>query len=213
VATNVDLRQLVKEGKFRSDLYYRLNAFQINIPPVRERREDVLPLAKRFLEKYSAVRGKKLLGFTDKAKRALLAYPWPGNIREMQNVVERGVILAPSGTRIELEQMFSASSGDHALEFGLNDNGGLGLDRPEPGKDNDLYESVLNGSMTLDQAEATLIEAAVKKAGGNLSAAARVLGLTRPQLAYRLARLHTSEPERPEIAFPPANEPGVDHQA
>ena len=86
-ATNVDLRLLVKEGKFRSDLYYRLNAYQINIPPLRERKEDISPLARRFLEKYSAIHGKRLKGFTDKAKRALLTYAWPGNIRELQNMV------------------------------------------------------------------------------------------------------------------------------
>ena len=208
-ATNIDLRQLVKEGKFRSDLYYRLNAFQINIPPLRERKEDVPLLASRFLEKYSAINGKKLLGFTDKANRALLAYPWPGNIREMQNMIERGVILAPNGTRIEVEHMFSSSSDDHTLEYGLDSNGSLDIDRPEPGKD--LYEDVLNGVMTLDQAEATLIEAAVKKADGNLSAAARVLGLTRPQLAYRLERLHEREPAQPDMTLSPLNEPTVDH--
>jgi DNA-binding NtrC family response regulator len=197
-ATNVDLRQLVKEGKFRSDLYYRLNAFQINIPPLRDRRDDIMLLAERYQEKYSAVHGKKLRGFTDKAKRALLAYQWPGNIRELQNMVERGVMLAPNGTRIEVDQMFSASNDDHALEYGLDSNGSLDIDRPESGKD--IYESVLNGSMTLDQAEATLIEAAVKKAGGNLSAAARQLGLTRPQLAYRLGRLNGSESAQPDSA-------------
>jgi len=125
--------------------------------------------------------------------RAILAYPWPGNIRELLNMVERGVILAPNGTRIELEQMFSAGAHDPGLEFGLDSNGVLGVDRGEPGKD--LYDEVLNGGMTLDQAEAKLIEAAVKKANGNLSAAARVLGLTRPQLAYRLGRLHESGSE------------------
>ncbi|WP_306535905.1 sigma-54-dependent Fis family transcriptional regulator [Geobacter sp.] len=186
-ATNVDLRQLVKEGKFRSDLYYRLNAFQINIPPLRERREDIPLLANRFIEKYSAIHGKKLNGFTDKAMRAILAYPWPGNIREFMNMVERGVILAPNGTRIELEQMFSAGGNDAGLEFGLDSNGGLGIDRQEPGKD--LCEEVLTGAMTLDQCEALLINTAVSKAQGNLSAAARLLGLTRPQLAYRLKRL------------------------
>lgn len=186
-ATNTDLKQLAREGKFRSDLYYRLNAFQINIPPLRERKTDISLLADRFLEKYSAINGKKFPGFTDKANRALLAYSWPGNIREMQNMIERGVILAPNGTRIELEHMFSASGDGIALEFGIDSNGGLDIDPPKPG--NDIYENVLNGVMTLDQAEATLIEAAVKKAGGNLSGAARVLGLTRPQLAYRLKRL------------------------
>ncbi len=197
-ATNVDLRQLVRDGKFRSDLYYRLNAFQINIPPLRDRRDDIMLLAERYQEKYSAVHGKKLRGFTDKAKRALLAYQWPGNIRELQNMVERGVMLAPNGSRVEVDQMFSASNDDHGLEYGLDSNGSLDIDRPESGKD--IYESVLNGSMTLDQAEATLIEAAVKKAGGNLSAAARQLGLTRPQLAYRLGRLNGSDAAQPDSA-------------
>ena len=186
-ATNVDLKQLVKDGKFRSDLYYRLNAFQINIPPLRERQEDIPLLANRFIEKYSAIHGKKLNGFTDKAMRAILAYSWPGNIRELLNMVERGVILAPNGTRIELEQMFSAGGHDPVPEFGLDSSGGLGMGTQEPAKD--LCEEVLSGAMTLDQCEAMLINSAVSKAQGNLSAAARLLGLTRPQLAYRLKRL------------------------
>lgn len=190
-ATNADLKALVKEGKFRSDLYYRLNAYQISIPPLRERKHDVMLLAERFMEKYSVMNDKKLRGFTDKAKRALLAYSWPGNIRELQNVIERGVILAPNGTRIEVDQMFSSYNDGNSIEFGLDDNGSLNMDRKEPGQD--LYEEVLSGVMTLDQAESKLIEAAVKRANGNLSAAARVLGLTRPQLAYRLGRLGESE--------------------
>jgi transcriptional regulator with PAS, ATPase and Fis domain len=144
------------------------------------------------MEKYSAVRGKKLRGFTDKAKRALLAYPWPGNVRELQNMVERGVILAPSGSRIEVDQVFSSYSDEHAMEFGLHDNGTLGIDRRETGKD--LCGAVLSGAMTLEQAETMLIKAAVDQARGNLSAAARTLGLTRPQLAYRLGRLHENAP-------------------
>ncbi|GLI39330.1 sigma 54-interacting transcriptional regulator [Geobacter hydrogenophilus] len=191
-ATNIDLKQLVKEGKFRSDLYYRLNAFQINIPPLRERKEDIPLLARRFIEKFSAIHGKKLNGFTDKAMRAILAYPWPGNIRELLNMVERGVILAPNGTRIELEQMFSAGVHDPIPEFGLDSSGGLGMGTQEPVMD--LYALVANGSMTLDGVEASLIESAVKAANGNLSAAARALGLTRPQLAYRLKRLQDTSP-------------------
>jgi transcriptional regulator with GAF, ATPase, and Fis domain len=186
-ATNSDLQQRVKQGQFRPDLYYRLNAYQIEIPPLRERKEDVSLLAKRFLEKYTAIHGKKLRGFTDKAKRALLTYPWPGNIRELQNMIERGVILAPSGTRIEVEHLFSCSSGQ-TPEFGLDVNGGLDLNRWDTGKR--LCEAVFNGVMTLDQVEAMLLETAVDKARGNLSSAARMLGLTRPQIAYRLKRLH-----------------------
>jgi DNA-binding NtrC family response regulator len=191
-ATNIDLRILVKECKFRADLYYRLNAYQISIPPLRERKEDVSLLANRFLEKYSAINGKRLRGFTDKAKRALLGYAWPGNIRELQNMVERGVILAPSGTRIEVEHMFSAyDDNNHQPEFGLDRHGELNLPCGEAGQE--LCEAVFNGVMTLEQVETMLVETAVNKAHGNLSSAARMLGLTRPQLAYRLRRLQECE--------------------
>jgi DNA-binding NtrC family response regulator len=201
-ATNTDLKQLVKDGKFRSDLYYRLNAYQIGIPPLRERKSDVPLLAKNFLEKFSAIHGKKLRGFTDKAKRTLLAYSWQGNIRELQNVVERGVILAPSGTRIEVSQLFSAFNEDTPQEFSLDGNGGLGINsslaasRWETGRE--LCEAVFNGVMTLDQVEGMFVETAVDKARGNLSAAARLLGLTRRQLSYRLSRLQENESIQPD---------------
>jgi DNA-binding NtrC family response regulator len=193
-ATNSDLAQRVKEGRFRSDLYYRLNAWQIDIPPLRERKEDIGLLAKHFLEKHCAIHGKKLRGFTDKAKRALLSYAWPGNIRELQNMVERGVILAPSGTRVEVGHLFPSYADAHAREFGLDVHGSLDANRWETGKE--LCEAVFNGVMTLDQVEAMLLETAVDKARGNLSSAARMLGLTRPQLAYRLKRLHDGDEAR-----------------
>jgi DNA-binding NtrC family response regulator len=205
-ATNCDLRQLVKERRLRSDLYYRLNAYQIDIPPLRERKEDISPLAKGFLAKYSVIHAKKLRGFTDKAKRALLTYDWPGNIRELQNMVERGVILAPSGTRIEVHHLFSSCAEEHAREFGLGTNGNLGVNRGESSKS--LCEAVFNGVLTLDQVETMLLETAVNKAHGNLSSAARMLGLTRPQLAYRLKRLQESGQSGSDINFaPPVDQP------
>jgi len=185
-ATNIELRQRVKDGRFRADLYYRLNAYQVHIPPLRERTEDVSLLAKRFLEKYSALHAKRLRGFTDKAKRALLTYAWPGNVRELQNMVERGVILAPAGTRIEVDHLFTNLGGEPAREFGLDDKGDLDLRRWDAGRH--LCDAVLNGVLTLDQIEAMLLETAVQRAQGNLSSAARMLGITRPQLAYRLKR-------------------------
>ncbi len=178
----------MRDGRFRSDLYYRLNAYQIVIPPLRERKQDIPLLAKHFLAKHSAIHGKKLRGFTDKAKRAMLSYAWPGNIRELQNAVERGVILAPSGTRIEVSHLFLSCSDMQPQEFGLDPSGGLDVNCWETGKD--LREAVFNGALTLDQVEAMLLETAVDKARGNLSSAARMLGITRPQLAYRLKRLH-----------------------
>ncbi|MBI5069620.1 MAG: sigma-54-dependent Fis family transcriptional regulator [Deltaproteobacteria bacterium] len=204
-ATNVELQERVKEGRFRSDLYYRLSGYPIRIPPLRERKEDVALLAKAFLEKYSAKNGKKLRGFTDKAKRTLLAHPWPGNIRELQNIIERGVILAPSGTRIEVNQLFSSIATEPPREFGLGSDGDLRPGTPEAGRR--LCEAVLNGVMTLDEVEAMLLETAVDKARGNLSSASRMLGLTRPQLAYRLKRLHEPAPGPAPDDDPPPDEP------
>ena len=202
-ATNCDLRKLVKEGKFRSDLYYRLNAYEITIPPLRERNEDIPLLARNFLEKYAATHGKKLRGFTDKAKRALLTYPWPGNIRELQNMIERGVILAQSGTRIEESHLFSSYNDDHLRELRLDIDGSLATNGGESAKA--LCEAVFNGVMTLDEVEGLLIQTAVDKARGNLSSAARSLGLTRAQLAYRLKRLH--EGDEATIAPAPSRSP------
>ena len=189
-ATNADLAKRVKEGRFRLDLYYRLNAYQIHIPPLRERKEDISPLAKAFVEKYAAIHGKKLRGFTDKAKRALLSYNWPGNIRELQNVIERAVILAPHGTRIEDEHLFLAGREGRPPELGLDAHGDIARGW-QPGER--LCDSVLNGVFTLDEVESMLLEAAVAKSRGNLSSAARLLGITRPQLAYRLKRMQESD--------------------
>ncbi|SPJ17473.1 Transcriptional regulatory protein XylR [Burkholderiales bacterium] len=183
-ATNRDLHQLVRDGHFRTDLFYRLNAYQINIPPLRERTEDIRPLVKKFLEKYQVIHGKKLAGFTDKAKGALLSYGWPGNIRELQNTIERGVILAPQNGRIEIDHLFTSWKDQAPGEIGLNRHGGLGA--PEQQACKALCEAVLAGSMKIDQIEDLLLETAVSRAHGNLSLAARMLGLTRPQLAYRL---------------------------
>ncbi len=189
-ATNADLAKLVKEGRFRLDLYYRLNAYQIHIPPLRERKDDISPLSRAFLEKYATLHGKKLRGFTDKAKRALLSYNWPGNIRELQNVIERAIIIAPHGTRIEADHLFLAERDGQPHELGLDAHGDLAHGW-QPGEK--LCDSVLNGVFTLDQVESMLLEAAVAKARGNLSSAARLLGITRPQLAYRLKRMKETD--------------------
>jgi DNA-binding NtrC family response regulator/predicted hydrocarbon binding protein len=185
-ATQVNLQQLVKQGQFRPDLYYRLNAYQIEIPPLRERKEDISPLANGFLARYCTIHDKKLRGFTDKAKRALLAYRWPGNIRELQNMIERGVILAPSGSRIETNHLFAVGHGS-GCEANFDLNGSFDLNRGDCEKR--LCEVVFNSVMTLEQIEAMLLDTAVTKARGNLSSAARMLGVTRPQIAYRLKRL------------------------
>lgn len=121
-ATNMDLKSAVAEGRFREDLYYRLNVFPIALPTLKERSEAILPLAEYFASKFGASFGKKISGFTEDAKAALLAYRWPGNIRELQNVVERAVILS-SGlidkTHLNLETSLGATDGaDGLLKLG-----------------------------------------------------------------------------------------------
>ncbi len=93
-ATNRDLKRLVEEGKFREDLYYRLNVVEINIPPLRERKEDILPLAYHFLKVFSRKYSKEVKDFSRRAKETLLSYPWPGNVRELRNVIERAVLFS-----------------------------------------------------------------------------------------------------------------------
>lgn len=103
-ATNRDLRHLVSEGRFREDLYYRLNVVSIEIPPLRSRHGDIPPLAAFFLRRYADENGKHMEGFSEEALAALLAYPWPGNVRELENAIERAVVLAHGGS-IELAHL------------------------------------------------------------------------------------------------------------
>jgi len=185
-ASNIDLRPLIEEGKFRADLYYRVNVLQITIPPLREREFDVLIIAKKFLKRYSILYNKKLRGFTDKAKQALLDYPWPGNIRELQNIVERSALLVEDESYIEATHLFPLLSSDDDLGFGIDMSGGLTANQKKYGKE--YCDAVLSGKLTMDQANTMLLETALEKAKGNLSAAGRLLGLTRAQLAYRLEK-------------------------
>ena len=101
-ATNVDLKQLVKEGKFREDLFYRLNVIMIDLPPLRQRKEDIPLLVEHFLQKYTEENGRASLRMTSEALRSLLTYAWPGNVRELENVIERAVVLS-SGSDIGLD--------------------------------------------------------------------------------------------------------------
>ncbi len=189
-ATNVELQQAVKEGRFRADLYYRLSTFPVVIPALRDRRADIPLLIKRFLEKYSAIYQKKLRGLTDRATKAVNAYHWPGNIRELENMIERGVLLAPNHGWIEEQHLFAAlpdRASPPTEESTLDSSGHL----IESGNQ-DLLEQTCNriiaGQLGLDELEKALLQSAVRKAGGNLSHAARLLGITRPQLSYRLKK-------------------------
>ncbi|MBN9697262.1 MAG: sigma-54-dependent Fis family transcriptional regulator [Zoogloea sp.] len=190
-ATNVDLQAAVKAGRFRSDLYYRLNVYPVLIPPLRERLSDIPLLIESMLQRFGALHGKRVAGITDKALRALKGYAWPGNIRELENMIERGMILAPQNEWIEIEHLFAGPQDFEAVRHGIDATGNLASEAPggpHEGGIEALCNQVINTGIGLDDLEQVLIQHAVKQSGGNLSGAARLLGITRPQLNYRLKK-------------------------
>jgi DNA-binding NtrC family response regulator len=184
-ATNVDLKQAMQAGKFRTDLFYRLNTFPIVIPPLRERTADIPALVERFLEKYGELYKKQLRGLTDKAMREVLNHRWPGNIRELENVIERGVLLAPDNGAIEATHLFGDLA-PRAAEGSVDSRGQVS--ELDPDTLDRLCEQVLANKVDLESLERRLMQTAMQRAKGNLSQAARLLGITRPQLAYRLKK-------------------------
>lgn len=178
VATNIDLETAVADGRFRADLFYRLNPYPVFIPPLRERLHDIPLLVQHFVDKYSAQHGKRIARVTNSAMSSLLDYAWPGNIRELKNIIERGVILTSSGEAIDAQNLVPPSAAaaampDHEADASRIDN---------------LLESVIHDGVSFDELEARLLALAVERAAGNLSAAARQLGMSRAQLAYRLKK-------------------------
>jgi DNA-binding NtrC family response regulator len=201
-ATNVDLAQAVLAGRFRADLMYRLNVYPICIPPLRERKADIEPLAQGMLTRFCALHGKRVLGFEERALQALRQHDWPGNVRELENLIERGVILAAQAGMVEVEHLFPNQP--DAVQTGLNAQGQLV--RLPSAQDDDLSARILNSGSSLEDIEARVLDHAVARAHGNLSEAARLLGLSRPQLAYRLKRHHANGADAPPVDDKPHQE-------
>ncbi len=197
-AANEDLEQAVSDGKFRADLFFRLNVYPVHIPPLRDRTEDIPLLINHFLKKYHTLYNKRTLGVSDKAMQALMHYKWPGNIRELENMIERGVILTDNNHTIDLDAFFpSLSEPTHPLNS-INRQGVLAqqIANRQPTEElsqSDLCEQLLDNEFSLEKMEEQLIRSAMERADGNVSQAARLLGMTRPQLAYRLKKLETDE--------------------
>ncbi|MCV6591293.1 MAG: sigma 54-interacting transcriptional regulator [Marinobacterium sp.] len=190
-ATNEDLEQAVQEGRFRADLFYRLNVYPVHIPPLRERTEDIPQLIEHFLEKYHTLYNKRTMGVTDKAMQALIAYKWPGNIRELENMIERGVILAENNEAIDLQCFFpSLAEPTHPLNV-IASSGVLKEQArcDSAANEEQWLDQLLDEDFSLENLEGQLIRKAMDQANGNVSQAARKLGLTRPALAYRLKKL------------------------
>jgi len=177
-ATNRDLRAALEQGTFREDLYYRLNVVPIDIPPLRAHKEDIPDLVNLFLARYAKASGKSFTGIAPEALDKLLEFHWPGNVRELENIVERACALA-NGPMLE------------AIDIRL-DSG-----RAKP---HDSAASLLPEGKTLDQWEDEIIREAYRRANGNKSQAARLLGLSRNALRYRLEKIGI--PDEPEKEAP-----------
>ena len=184
-ATHVDLEQAVAAGTFRRDLMYRLNVYPIRLPALRERVEDIEPLSRHLLEKFMAVHGKRVEGITDRAQDAMRQYHWPGNIRELENVIERSIIITPAGQMVDLDDLFLTPPAAGVVRVGASG----ALERGAPEHIDSFYDEIVRRGLSLDALEDGLIQESVDRSGGNLSAAARSLGISRPQLSYRLQRV------------------------
>lgn len=185
-ATNVDLEAAVADGRFRRDLMYRLNVYPIAIPPLRDRGEDIHVLAQHSLTKFMAQHNKRVAGITDRALDAMRHYSWPGNIRELENLIERALIITTAGQMVDVDDLFPVPPNQQHIT--VNASGDLHLSASSDFKT--LFEDLQRRGLSLEVLEDGLIQEAVSQAAGNLSAAARALGLTRPQLSYRLQRMN-----------------------
>ncbi len=180
-ATNRDLHQMTQEGLFREDLYYRLNVVAVEVPPLRQRKEDIPLLVDHFLRTFAQKNKRTVRGITPRAMDLLLKYDWPGNVRELENVMERAVILL---------------RGEYLTEAELP----LHLQRPEtpgpsgPANDAPQEDAVSLPSVTLAEMERRLIERVLEETGGNKSEAARRLGITRRTLKLKLKKYAEENP-------------------
>jgi len=167
-ATNRDLQGAMQRGEFREDLYYRLGVFEIELPPLRERADDVLELADLFLREIGETVGRPAIGFERDVRRDLLAYPWPGNVRELRNAIERAVILADGGLIRSEHLPVNATRKAPSPDAG---------NAPLPA-----------GGVNLDALERSLVIKALAQARHNKTRAAKLLGLTRAQLYSRIEK-------------------------
>ena len=174
-ATNEDLEQAVKHGKFRADLYYRLNIFPVMIPPLRERREDIPLLISHFLARFENMYDKTLKGLSDKAKNFVMKYEWPGNIRELENLLERATLLTDHQQEIKLDSLFPQLKEQDVVA--------------QPANSFTNVEDLFTEDFSLEQLEQKIIRTAMLKSRENVSEAARMMGISRATLEYRLKKM------------------------
>jgi len=173
-ATNKNLHEAVREGAFRQDLYFRLNVIQISIPALRDRPEDILPLANFFVDHYNKKFRRHIEGITPESQHLLVAHSWPGNVRELRNAVERAMILEESA-------LLTTSS----LPVTLNNPAGSVDGIPAR-----VAYQIPDEGISLEENERTLVGRALEKTGGNQTQAARLLRITRDTLRYKMKKFH-----------------------
>ena len=171
-ATNQDLLGLIKQKKFREDLFYRLNVVTIHLPPLRERTEDIPILVRHFIHKYNQESGKQVAGITPQAMKFLIAYNWPGNIRELENVIERAIVLT-NRNKIDIEDFPQNIIQNNQLLFASN--------QAQENSQNDF-------SRRIEEYERNLIFGALIESHGNISQAAEKLGIKRTTLRYKIEK-------------------------
>ncbi len=173
-ATNSDLEREVREGSFREDLYYRLRVAPLTVPPLRERGDDVLRLAERFLGELAAAYRLPPRRLSDEARQAILGYRWPGNVRELRNTLDRAVLFGDGELLDEASLGLPAGTGG-GFSLRVRAGGGVEVHLPREG-------------VSFDEVERALLLSALRTAEGNQSAAARLLGMSRDTLRYRLEK-------------------------
>ena len=182
VATNRDLRDLVQKSRFREDLFYRISVCQLHLPPLRERTGDIPILLEHFLARYRRERGTRIAGLTPEAMRVVEAYPWPGNIREFQNMVE-WVTITCKGERVDVRDLPAYLKAGSPATAGAPSQ--PGAERP----------SLLSFGMSVEDVEKAMLQEALEKARGNVSEAARLLKITRNTLRYRMGKYNITAPD------------------
>lgn len=188
-ATNEPLKKLVQEGRFREDLYYRLNVFPITIPSLRERKNEIPSFASHIIRRLSDKYRKKILRCSTQAREGLLAYHWPGNIRELENVLERAVILCPDGAEIQvthLGQLVNEGCSPSMLQAQPL----LAVSPPLHSLDEWAMQAIENQVGSLHAIKNAIMRAALKLSNGNIALAAASLGMTRAQLSYQLKKIN-----------------------
>jgi two-component system, NtrC family, response regulator AtoC len=195
-ASNRDLEKAVRESEFRQDLYYRLAIIAIFIPPLRDRKQDILPLVDFFIDRYNRKFKKSVRGITEETRRLLLSHTWPGNVRELKNSIERAMILEdePQIRPKYLPFSVADSGGLTAFERTTSKDGGQQL--PNGRLLPRLY--IPEGGTSLEEVERSMVELAMKQASNNQTHAARLLDISRDALRYKLKKfglIHADDEE------------------